>query len=86
LGASAAVPNFDDLLFLAASLSATPSKAIESAARPRRCSAHVCHAPDRTRDPITVAGMSFGALSARVKEALGRAATKSVHRPHRDGA
>ena len=31
--------------------------------------------------PITIAGMSFGALSANVKEALGRAATAWARRP-----
>ncbi len=77
LGAKRPVPNFDDLLFLAASLSRYPLEGYRE-----RCSTKTllgtrfATRPIELAIPITVAGMSFGALSARVKEALGRAATE----------
>src|SRR5450631_1459194 len=76
LGAKRRVPNFDDLLFLAASLSRYPLEGYRE-----RCSSKTvlgtrfASRPIELATPITIAGMSFGALSARVKEALGRAAT-----------
>jgi glutamate synthase domain-containing protein 2 len=77
LGAKRRVPCFDDLLFLAASLSRYPLEGYRE-----RCSTRTvlgtrfASRPIELAIPITVAGMSFGALSARVKEALGRAATE----------
>src|SRR5579871_4069945 len=77
LGAKRRVPNFDDLLFLAASLSRYPLEGYRE-----RCTTKTvlgtrfATKPIELAIPITVAGMSFGALSARVKEALGRAATE----------
>jgi glutamate synthase domain-containing protein 2 len=77
LGAKRRVPNFDDLLFLAASLSRYPLEGYRE-----RCSTKTllgtrfATRPIELAIPITVAGMSFGALSARVKDALGRAATE----------
>src|SRR5476649_2951971 len=77
LGAKRRVPNFDDLLFLAASLSRYPLEGYRE-----RCSSKTvlgtrfAKKPVELKIPITIAGMSFGALSARVKEALGRAATE----------
>ena len=77
LGAKRRVPNFDDLLFLAASLSRYPLEGYRE-----RCATKTVlgtrHAtrPVELAIPITIAGMSFGALSARVKESLGRAATE----------
>ena len=76
LGAKRAVPHFDDLLFLGASLSRYPLEGYRE-----KCSSKTVlgtrHAkkPVELEMPITIAGMSFGALSANVKEALGRAAT-----------
>src|SRR6202050_3378580 len=77
LGAKRRVPNFDDLLFLAASLSRYPLEGYRE-----RCTTKTvlgtrfATRPIELAIPITVAGMSFGALSARVKDALGRAATE----------
>src|SRR5450631_4235183 len=76
LGAKRRVPNFDDLLFLAASLSRYPLEGYRE-----RCSSKTvlgtrfASRPIELAIPITIAGMSFGSLSARVKEALGLAAT-----------
>ena len=58
-------------------------KAIARDAAPMSCSAR---ASPRSRShlkiPITIAGMSFGSLSANAKEALGRAATARRHLDH----
>src|SRR6186713_2478721 len=75
-GAKRRVPHFDDLLFLGASVSRYPLEGYRE-----RCATDVVlgdrHAtkPLELRIPITIAGMSFGALSAPAKEALGRGAT-----------
>jgi len=75
-GAKRRVPCFDDLLFLGASMSRYPLEGYRE-----RCETAVTigarHAarPIRLKVPITFAGMSFGALGAHAKEALGRAAT-----------
>src|SRR5664279_4124436 len=75
-GAKRALPHFDDLLFLGASMSRYPLEGYRE-----RCNTDVTlgtrHAkkPIRLKIPITIAGMSFGALSAQAKEALGRGAT-----------
>jgi methylamine---glutamate N-methyltransferase subunit C len=77
LGAKRRVPHFDDLLLLGASLSRYPLEGYRE-----KCSTKTVlgtrHAknPVVLDTPITIAGMSFGALSANVKEALGRAATE----------
>ncbi|MCW5891383.1 MAG: FMN-binding glutamate synthase family protein [bacterium] len=76
LGAKRRVPHFDDLVFLTASMSRYPLEGYRE-----RCTTKTVlgtrHAkkPIELAIPITVAGMSFGALSARSKEAIGRAAT-----------
>ena len=76
-GAKRRVPNFDDLLFLGASVSRYPLEGYRE-----RCATDVVIGGRFAREPlhldipITIAGMSFGALSARVKDALGRAATE----------
>ena len=55
---------------------ATRSRATASAATPTSCSATATpRKPLQLDIPITIAGMSFGALSAPAKEALGRGAT-----------
>ena len=75
-GAKRAVPHFDDLLFLGASVSRYPLEGYRE-----RCATDVVlgdrHAtkPLELAIPITIAGMSFGALSAPAKEALGRGAS-----------
>ena len=71
---SGKVPHFDDLLFLGASISRYPLEGYRE-----KCDTSVvtlAHAlrqeADRAEDiPITIAGMSFGALSGNAKEALG---------------
>jgi glutamate synthase domain-containing protein 2 len=75
-GAKRKLPHFDDLLFLGASISRYPLEGFRE-----RCETAVVlgarHAkkPIELRIPITIAGMSFGSLSAQAKEALGRGAT-----------
>jgi glutamate synthase domain-containing protein 2 len=75
-GAKRRLPHFDDLLFLGASISRYPLEGYRE-----RCETAVTlgtrHAakPLELAIPITIAGMSFGALSAQAKEALGRGAT-----------
>jgi glutamate synthase domain-containing protein 2 len=74
-GAKRKVPHFDDLLFLGASMSRYPLEGYRE-----KCDTSVVlgarHAkkPIELDIPITIAGMSFGALSAYAKEALGRGA------------
>jgi len=76
-GAKRRVPNFDDLLMLGASVSRYPLEGYRE-----RCATDLLIGTRHAREPlhleipITIAGMSFGSLSGRVKEALGRAATE----------
>ena len=76
-GAKRSVPNFDDLVFLGASMSRYPLEGYRE-----KCATDVvlgdrfASEPVHLRIPITIAGMSFGALSAQAKEALGRGATE----------
>jgi methylamine---glutamate N-methyltransferase subunit C len=77
LGAKRKVPHFDDLLFLAASISRYPLEGYrEKCSTKTVLGTRFAKNPVVLDMPITVAGMSFGSLSARVKEALGRAATE----------
>ena len=77
LGAKRKLPHFDDLLSSPRRCRAIRWKAIARTARRRPCSARGSRSkPIELAIPITIAGMSFGALSANVKEALGRAATE----------
>jgi glutamate synthase domain-containing protein 2 len=75
-GAKRKVPHFDDLLFLGASVSRYPLEGYRE-----RCDTNVtlgtrfAKKPLELKIPITIAGMSFGALSAPAKEALGRGAS-----------
>ncbi len=76
LGAKRRVPHFDDLVFLAASMSRYPLEGYREKCTTRTVlGTRHAHRPIELAIPITIAGMSFGALSANVKEALGRAAT-----------
>ena len=75
-GAKRRVPCFDDLVFLGASMSRYPLEGYRE-----RCDTRVtlgdrfAKKPITLDIPITIAGMSFGALSAQAKEALGRGAS-----------
>jgi glutamate synthase domain-containing protein 2 len=75
-GGKRRLPTFDDLTFLTASLTRYPLEGYRE-----RCDTatvlgtRFASRPLHLDIPITIAGMSFGALSAHAKEALGRAAT-----------
>jgi len=75
-GSKRKLPHFDDLLFLGASISRYPLEGYRE-----KCSTNVtlgtryAKKPLELEIPITIAGMSFGALSGNAKEALGRGAT-----------
>ncbi|MAM62256.1 FMN-binding glutamate synthase family protein [Maritimibacter sp. UBA3975] len=75
-GTKRRVPHFDDLLFLGASMSRYPLEGYRE-----KCDTSVtlgtrfAKKPIELKIPITIAGMSFGALSGNAKEALGRGAT-----------
>jgi len=75
-GSKRRVPNFDDLLFLGASISRYPLEGYRE-----KCDTKVilgtryAKNPIQLDIPVTIAGMSFGALSGQAKEALGRGAT-----------
>src|SRR6202012_551998 len=75
-GAKRKLPHFDDLLFLGASISRYPLEGYRE-----RCGTEIvlggrfAKKPLHLKIPITIAGMSFGSLSANAKEALGRGAT-----------
>ena len=76
LGAKRKLPHFDDLVFLTASLSRYPLEGYrEKCATRTVLGTRFAKRPVVLDTPITIAGMSFGALSANVKEALGKAAT-----------
>ncbi len=75
-GSKRVLPGLDDLLFLGASMSRYPLEGYREA-----CGTDVvlgtrfAKNPIQLKIPITIAGMSFGSLSAQAKEALGRGAT-----------
>lgn len=75
-GAKRKVPHFDDLLFLGASVSRYPLEGYRE-----KCGTDVvlgsrfAKKPIHLKTPVTIAGMSFGALSSTAKEALGRGAS-----------
>jgi glutamate synthase domain-containing protein 2 len=77
-GSKRRLPHFDDLLFLGASISRYPLEGYRE-----KCATDVWlgtrHAkkPIHLEIPVTIAGMSFGALSGPAKEALGRGATEA---------
>jgi glutamate synthase domain-containing protein 2 len=77
MGAKRKLPNFDDLVFLGASLSRYPLEGYrEKCVTKTILGTRFAKKPIELEIPITIAGMSFGSLSANVKEALGRAATE----------
>lgn len=75
-GAKRKLPHFDDLLFLGASVSRYPLEGYRE-----KCGTDVvlgtryAKKPIHLKTPVTIAGMSFGALSGQAKEALGRGAS-----------
>ena len=75
-GSKRRLPHFDDLLFLGASISRYPLEGYRES-----CNTKVTIGDRNAKNPlhldipITIAGMSFGALSSPAKEALGRGAT-----------
>jgi glutamate synthase domain-containing protein 2 len=76
-GAKRRLPHFDDLLLLGASVSRYPLEGYrEKCATDVVLGTRFARKPLELKIPITIAGMSFGALSAPAKEALGRAATE----------
>jgi methylamine---glutamate N-methyltransferase subunit C len=75
-GSKRALPTFDDLTFLTASLSRYPLEGYRERCETRTVLGGRHGAEPVVLDiPITIAGMSFGSLSAAAKEALGRAAS-----------
>ena len=75
-GAKRKLPHFDDLLFLGASISRYPLEGYrEKCGTDVILGARHAEAPIHLKIPVTIAGMSFGSLSAEAKEALGRGAT-----------
>ncbi len=77
-GAKRKVPHFDDLLFLGASMSRYPLEGYrETCSTKVTLGTRFAKSPIELDIPITIAGMSFGALSGGAKEALGRGATAS---------
>lgn len=74
-GAKRKVPHFDDLLFLGASMSRYPLEGYrETCATDVVLGNRFAKKPLHLDIPVTIAGMSFGALSGPAKEALGRGA------------
>lgn len=77
-GAKRELPTFDDLVLLGASMSRYPLEGYREA-----CATDVVIGEGRAERPvhldipITIAGMSFGSLSAQAKEALGRGANSA---------
>ncbi len=76
-GAKRSLPTFDDLVFLGASMSRYPLEGYrEKCATNVTLGTRFAKKPIELKIPITIAGMSFGALGANAKESLGRAATE----------
>lgn len=76
-GAKRYIPSFDDLLMKGASMSRYPLEGYRE-----KCTTNVtlgtrfAKKPIELKIPVTIAGMSFGSLSANAKEALGRGASE----------
>jgi hypothetical protein len=72
------LPHFDDLLFLGASISRYPLEGYrEKCATDVWLGTRFAKKPIHLDIPVTIAGMSFGALSGPAKEALGRGASEA---------
>lgn len=77
-GAKRELPTFDDLVLLGASMSRYPLEGYrESCATDVVIGEGRAERPVHLDIPITIAGMSFGSLSAQAKEALGRGANSA---------
>ncbi len=75
-GAKRALPTFDDLVFITASASRYPLEGYREACETQTVlGSRFASKPIELDIPITIAGMSFGALSAHAKESLGRGAS-----------
>ncbi|WP_210345516.1 FMN-binding glutamate synthase family protein [Bradyrhizobium sp. CCBAU 53421] len=75
-GTKRALPHFDDLLFLGASISRYPLEGYrEKCGTDVTLGSRFAKKPITLKTPVTIAGMSFGALSGPAKEALGRGAS-----------
>ena len=75
-GSKRKLPHFDDLLFLGASMSRYPLEGYRETCNTKvTLGTRYAKKPLELDIPITIAGMSFGALSGRAKEALGRGAS-----------
>ena len=75
-GSKRRIPHFDDLLFLGASMSRYPLEGYrENCETAVKLGTRNAETPLEIDIPVTIAGMSFGALSATAKEALGRGAS-----------
>ncbi|MCX6461619.1 MAG: FMN-binding glutamate synthase family protein [Actinobacteria bacterium] len=75
-GAKRHVPSFDDLTFITASLSRYPLEGYRERCETKTVLGNrFASKPLELDIPITIAGMSFGSLSAAAKDSLGRAAT-----------
>ena len=75
-GAKRKLPHFDDLVFLGASVSRYPLEGYrETCGTNVELGTRFSAKPLCIDIPITIAGMSFGSLSANAKEALGRGAS-----------
>ncbi len=75
-GTKRKLPHLDDLLFLGASMSRYPLEGYrEACGTGVTLGTRFAERPIALKIPITIAGMSFGSLSANAKEALGRGAS-----------
>ena len=71
-GSKRKLPHFDDLLFLGASMSRYPLEGYRETCNTKvTLGTRYAKKPLELDIPITIAGMSFGALSGSAKEALG---------------
>lgn len=76
-GAKRKLPTFDDLLMKGASMSRYPLEGYrEKCTTAVTLGTRFAKKPIELKTPITIAGMSFGSLSANAKEALGRGASE----------
>ncbi|MEC7557885.1 MAG: FMN-binding glutamate synthase family protein [Planctomycetota bacterium] len=77
MGAKRRLPTFDDLVFLTASASRYPLEGYREQCTSRTVlGGRFASKPIELEIPLTIAGMSFGSLSASAKDALGRAASE----------
>ena len=76
-GSKRRLPHFDDLLFLGASMSRYPLEGYRETCNTKvTLGTRYASKPLELDIPITIAGMSFGAIGANAKRALGLAATE----------